>query len=416
MTPPSRKSLRLLREAQGQKAPTQRLADRVVAIFVPAVIALAVLTLVLWLLLGAEFQTAAIFAVAVLVVACPCALGLAVPTAVVVASGRAAKAGVLVKGGAALEALAIIDTVVFDKTGTLTIGHPRVTSIATRDGVSADDVLRLAAAVEQGSEHPLARAIVDHATARLGSKKLPRARDVRAEPGASVRGVVEDKQVVVTREGPADLPIAEGATAVFVHIDQIPVAAISLADEPRAEAAAVVLALRQRGLQIRMLSGDRPAAAQAMARRLGIDDVIAGVSPQGKLDEIQRLKQAGHNVAMVGDGLNDAAALAIAQVGIALGTGADVASAASDVTRLRPDLNTLPAVVDIARAARRTMRRNVAWASIYNAVCLPVAAGALAGFGFTLTPIVASALMALSSVSVVLSSLFQSLPPPSRET
>jgi Cu+-exporting ATPase len=399
--------LHLLREAQGQKAPTQRFADRVVAVFVPVVVALALFTLVGWLLAGAGFAVAAPFAVAVLVVACPCALGLAVPTAVVVASGRAARAGVLVKGGAALEALAGIDTVVFDKTGTLTVGRPRVVDVRARGERSATDVLRLAAAVEQGSEHPLGRAIVAHA--RAEGVRLPRARDVVASPGIGVRGVVDGQLVVVDRHAPPDVTVVEAATAVFVSVDGAPLGTVLLDDEPRAEARDVVARLRARGLAVRMLSGDRRPAAVAVAARLGIavEDVIAEASPADKLAFLQRLRAEGRRAAMVGDGLNDAAALAAAPVGIALGGGADVAAAAADVTLLRADLRGIPRVVDIARTARATMRRNVGWASVYNAVCIPLAAGVLAGAGLQLTPVVASALMALSSVSVVLSSLVQ---------
>ncbi|MCC7382201.1 MAG: cadmium-translocating P-type ATPase [Deltaproteobacteria bacterium] len=399
--------LRLLREAQGQKAPTQRLADRIVAWFVPGVLLLSVATFTLWLVIGADPVRAALFAVAVLVVACPCALGLAVPTAVVVASGRAAQIGALAKGGAVLERLALVDLVVFDKTGTLTVGRPEVIEVRALDGGDPDEALCLAAAVERGSEHPLARAIVAAAQAR--NLTLPRAKDVVAEPGSGVRGQAGHHAVSVGREGPAvDLP--PGATAAFVSIDGQLRAVIAMADRPREESSAVITALRRRGLAVKMLSGDRPEAARSIADRLGIQDVVAGVTPAGKLEEIDRLKRAGHVVAMVGDGLNDAAALAAADVGIALSSGADVAAAAADVTLLGGDLRPLAGVFDIARAARSTMRRNVGWASVYNALCIPLAAGALATVGLTLTPVVASALMAMSSVSVVLSSLIQRRP------
>jgi Cu+-exporting ATPase len=401
--------LSLLREAQGQKAPTQRFADRVVAVFVPVVVALSALTFVAWLVVGgvdrAGVQQAALHAVAVLVVACPCALGLAVPTAVVVASGRAASLGVVVKGGAALEALATLDVVVFDKTGTLTLGRPRVVEVQPYGNHPVGDVLRLAGAVEKGSEHPLARAIVERA--QQASVKLPRARDVVAEPGVGVRGVVEGSVVAVSKHAPPGASNLGTGTAVFVTRDDEPVGAILLDDEPRPEAAVVVAALKARGLTVRMLSGDREAAARAIANRLAIDDVVADASPQDKLANLQALSARGVRAAMVGDGINDAAALAAAAVGIALSSGTDVAAAAADVTLLRADLRALPAVVDVARAARATMRRNVVWASVYNAVSIPLAAGALSSWGLSFSPVVASALMALSSVSVVVSSLFQ---------
>jgi len=410
--------LGLLRQAQGQKAPTQRLADRVVAVFVPAVIALAALTFGAWLVVGgvdvagldaADVERAAVHAVAVLVVACPCALGLAVPTAVVVASGRAARLGVLVKGGAALEALAQVDVVVFDKTGTLTVGRPRVTAVRAFDDHDEATVLRLAGAVERGSEHPLARAIVEHAVATLG--KLPRARDVMAFPGAGVRGVVDGLVVDVSRHAPEGLVAAPGdfgeATVAFVRRDEVVLGALSLADEPRPEAKEVVAALTARGMTVQLLSGDRAAVARAAGRAAGIDEVVGEASPADKLEALRVLARSGRGAAMVGDGLNDAAALAAASVGIALSSGSDVAAAAADVTLLRPDLRLLPAVVDVARAARATMRRNVVWACVYNAVCLPLAAGALSPWGWSLSPVLASALMALSSVSVVVSSLVQ---------
>jgi Cu+-exporting ATPase len=401
--------LLLLREAQGQKAPTQRLADRVVGVFVPAVVALAAITFVVWLAAGGldrdGVERAALHAVAVLVVACPCALGLAVPTAVVVACGRAARLGVLVKGGAALEALAGLDVIVFDKTGTLTVGRPRVVDVRPFGDHTPDDVLGLAGAVEQGSGHPLARAIVEHARATVS--RLPRARDVVAEPGVGVRGVVAGSVVIVSKDAPGGVVLPGSATAVFVTRDDAPVGALLLADEPRAEAKDVVAALRARGLAVQMLSGDRAAAAREVAAGLGIDDVVADASPQQKLAALREFEQRGVRAAMVGDGVNDAAALAAASVGIALSSGADVATAAADVTLLRPDLRALPAVIDVARAARATMRRNLVWACAYNAVCIPLAAGALSSWGLVFSPVVASALMALSSVSVVLSSLVQ---------
>jgi Cu+-exporting ATPase len=400
--------IRLLREAQGQKAATQRLADRLVGVFVPAVLALAGLTFAAWLLLGAGATAAALYSVAVLVVACPCALGLAVPTAVVVASGRAARAGALVKGGGALERLAGIDELIFDKTGTLTAGRPKLVQVVALGDVAEDEVLSLAAAVERGSEHPIARAIVEAAIER--GLRIPRAEEVVAEPGVGLRGRASGREIRLGKDGPpVELP--KGSSAVFATIDGRIAAAFAFADPLRPEAKEAVALARGLGLEVAILSGDRREAAEAAGAALAIDRVYAEMSPQQKLELVAARAKAGRRVAMTGDGINDAAALAAAEVGIAFSSGTDVAAAASDVTLLRPDLRIIPAAVRVARAARATMRRNLVWATVYNLVTLPLAAGLLAGRGLVLTPVVASALMALSSVSVVLSSLIQ----PSKE-
>ncbi|MCB9655004.1 MAG: cation-translocating P-type ATPase [Deltaproteobacteria bacterium] len=420
--------LRLLRDAQAEKAPTQRFADRVIRWFVPTVLILAGLTFTTWIILGAGVVQAALYAVSVLVVACPCALGLAVPTAVVVATGRAARHGVLIKGGAALEALAAIDVVVFDKTGTLTEGQPYIVDARlidarlTLDGSGPtpststtapelNDVLTkvigMAAAVERGSSHPLGRAVLDYATTHAVS--VPKAEAIEVDPGSGVRGRVEGKTVRVSRDGPQAwaMKCPRGSTAAFIQVDGADVAVLAFQDRARPEARNVVARLKGRGLAIRVLSGDRVEAAEETARSLDIDEVVAGVSPAGKVSVIQVMQHEGRKVAMVGDGLNDAAALAVADVGFALASGVDVAAAASDITLLGGSLNALPSAFDIARAAQKTMRRNLVWASVYNAICIPVAAGALSQLNITLTPVLASVLMAASSVSVVLSSLIQ---------
>ncbi|MBK8010115.1 MAG: cation-translocating P-type ATPase [Deltaproteobacteria bacterium] len=436
--------LALLRDAQADKAPTQRFADRVIQWFVPAVLMLASLTFGLWIFLGAGLAQAALYAVSVLVVACPCALGLAVPTAVVVATGRAARRGLLVKGGAALEALAEIDVLVFDKTGTLTEGRPQLVDAHLIDappsgtsptGADASDVsasdpevsragpiardslanaIGMAAAIERGSSHPLGRAVVSYATAQ--GLSVPKAEGIEVDLGSGVRGKVAGRMVRVHRDGPKAwaMRCPRGSTAAFIEIDGLDVAVLAFQDRPRPEAHDVITALKARGLRICVLSGDRAEAAEATAQSLGIEDVVAGVSPVGKVSVIQAMQKEGRKVAMVGDGLNDAAALAAADIGIALASGVDVAAAASDITLLSGSLNALPAAFDIGRAARQTMRRNLVWASVYNAICIPVAAGAMSALNIALTPVLASVLMAASSVSVVLSSLIQ--PGRSRET
>jgi len=400
-----------VREAQGERAPTQRLADRVSAVFVPIAMALALATAAGWLLTTGDAARAALHAATVLVIACPCAMGLAVPTAVMVATGRAARRGALIKGGGVLERLATATWVVFDKTGTLTVGKPSVVRVVGDEAA----VLGAAASVEAASEHPLAQAIVAAARAR-GVPVVP-ARDVVATPGGGVRGMSGTRTVVV---GTARYLVAagldadvirelddslsgDGATPVLVAVDGVAVGGVACADELRPEAASAVAALRARGLGVTLLSGDRPDAAQRVADAVGIADVHAAMRPEDKLAFVRGLPDA--HAIMVGDGINDAPALAAVAVGIAMGTGTDVAAGAAAVTLLRPSLMLVPELVDVGRAALRTMRLNLAWAFGYNLLALPLAAGALAPWDIAITPMLASALMAISSVSVVLSSL-----------
>jgi P-type Cu+ transporter len=450
--------VRLMREAQGRRAPIQHLADRASAVFVPAVIALSVLVFAGWMLIDDSFVRALYTSIAVLVVACPCAMGLAVPTAVMVATGRAASAGVLVKGGDALQRAAAVDTVVFDKTGTLTMGRPRVVEVFAvgapaspaapdEDGLRA---LALAAALERGSEHPLASAILEAASAR-GAPRL-KAKDVTVMPGEGLAARVDGKAVVVgsarilervagLAAGTApraavdealDKAAALAATPVIVFEGAGEAAGkaavegklegalqggvirgvLAIADEPRPTAAAAVAALRARGLRVLMLTGDRRATARSIAGGLGIDEVHAEVLPAGKVDVVRALQAEGRRVAMIGDGINDAAALAQADIGIALAGGTDIAVAAADLTLMRPDLGSVPAALDLARRALSTMKRNLFWALAYNVTALPVAAGALAPWGIHMSPVIASLAMAGSSVSVVLSSLLLRGPAP----
>jgi P-type Cu+ transporter len=410
--------VKLVRDAQGSRAPIQRLADRISAVFVPVILVLAVITAVVWFVAmpGAPLQGASA-AIAVLVIACPCAMGLAVPTAVMVASGRGAELGILIKGGDALERAAAIDTVVLDKTGTVTVGRPTVTEVvvAPDSGWHDTNVIRQAAAVEQYSEHPLAAAIV----ARAGGP-VPEARDFCAAPGIGVSAVVRGATVVVggeramaaagidTRALDADAArlAADGATPVFVACDGTLVGLLGVADAPKPEARETIAALTRMGLGVDMVTGDAPATAAAVARAVGITRVVAGVLPGGKVAEIEALQQEGHRVAMVGDGVNDAPALAQADVGVAMGTGADVAIAASDVTLMRGDLAGVARMLTLSRATMRIMRQNLFWAFAYNVIGIPIAAGVLyPWWGIRLSPVLASAAMAISSVTVVTNSL-----------
>ena len=410
----------LMKEAQGSQAPIQRLADRISAVFVPVVISIAIATFAAWMLLPdtPSFASALTAAVAVLIIACPCAMGLAVPTAVMVASGRGAAAGILIKGGEPLERLAAVDTIVFDKTGTLTEGTPRVTDILVVPGHDRATVLRLAAALESRSEHPLAKAVV--AAAGMTAGPLPTVENMMASPGKGVLGIVDGRRVAagteaLLRESGIDVtPIesharewaANANTVVCVALDGQAVAALAIADPMRANATAVVSALARHGLHTVMLTGDRRATADAVAKQAGVSEVIAEVLPEGKVAAIKALQAAGHVVAMVGDGLNDAPALAQADIGMAMASGTDIAGEAASVTLMRSDLASVTEAIVLARTTMRTMKQNLFWAFVYNVIGIPVAAGVLFPvFGILLSPILASAAMALSSVSVVSNSL-----------
>jgi Cu+-exporting ATPase len=412
--------VRLMRDAQGSQAPIQRLADRVSAVFVPVVISIALATFALWWVIPSEPALAAALtaAVSVLIIACPCAMGLAVPTAVMVASGRGAAAGILIKGGEPLERLAAIDTVVLDKTGTLTEGRPRVTDLQLASGGDAIGILSHVLSVEQRSEHPLAAAIVDFAKSRGAA-----AADItafEAVAGGGARAMVGGSRVVIGTEallqssgvdvdalGDVGARWADaGRTPVFVAIDGRAVAALALEDTLRTNATAVVARLKASGARVVMLTGDRRQTAEAIARRAGIDEVIAEVLPKGKVDAIRALQAERRTVAMVGDGLNDAPALAQADVGIAMASGTDIAAEAADVTLMRNDLAGVHEALTLARRTMTTMKQNLFWAFVYNVVGIPVAAGALfPAFGLLLNPVLASAAMAFSSVSVVTNSL-----------
>ncbi|MEY9989466.1 Cu+-exporting ATPase [Streptomyces sp. V4I8] len=401
---------RLVTEAQAGKARAQRLADAVAGVFVPVVLALAVTVLGFWLGAGADPQAAITACVAVLVVACPCALGLSTPTALMAATGRGAQLGVLVRGPQALEGLQHIDTVVLDKTGTLTSGHMSVVRVmAVPDGLGREAVVRLAGAVERGSEHPLGRAIVAYARRTLPEQgALPDVRDFRAEAGRGVRGLVEGRLVEVLApdgELPAvladALPAAEAAahTPVVVRVDGVTEALIEIGDVVRPGSYRAVDRLRRLGVHPVLATGDREAPARAVASALGIEEVYARRTPEGKANLVRELREQGRRVAVVGDGVNDAAALAGADLGIAMGTGTDVAIGAADVTLVRGDIEALGDAVRLARRTLGTIRANLLWAFGYNLVTVPLAMVGL------LNPMVAAVAMSASSVLVVANSL-----------
>ncbi len=413
--------VRVMREAQASRAPVQALADRISAIFVPTVLAISAVTFAIWMLVGGEASLAHALAasVSVLIIACPCAMGLAVPTAVMVATGRGAQMGVLIKGGEALQRAGEVTLVALDKTGTVTEGRPTVTDIIPVSGDhDAAEMLRLAAAVESVSEHPLAEAIVRHATERGIVVERPDAFDAR--PGRGVRATTGGRSVGIGNEafmrelridvaplGAELARVAEaGKTPVLMAIDGTLAGLMAIADPLRPSAVETVRALRRRGLEVVLITGDHERTARAIAREAGIDRVVAGVSPEGKVTEVERLRASGHVVAMVGDGINDAPALASADVGIAIGTGTDIALEAADVALMRGDPRAVVDAIDLSRRTMRTMRQNLFWAFVYNVIGIPIAAGVLyPAFGLLLNPIVASAAMAFSSVSVVTNSL-----------
>jgi P-type Cu+ transporter len=411
--------VRLMREAQATRAPMQKLADRISAVFVPIVISITIATFVGWVVFApdAGLVRALSAAVAVLIIACPCAVGLAVPTAVTVAIGRGAESGVLFKGGEALEKLYRMDTVLIDKTGTITQGRPSVTQILAARAFSEDDVLGWASAVERVSEHPLAEAIVRAAEQR--AVVAPPASDFEALPGLGAMAIVEQRRVLIGNQQllesrgvpldsllvPAERLATEGATPVFVAVDGQPAGLIAISDPVKTSSAGAIAKLRARGIQVVMLTGDRHSTAQAVAAKVGIDDVVAGVLPDGKVAEVKRLQRLGRRVAMIGDGVNDAPALAQADAGLSMASGSDIASQASDVTLMRSDLEAAVAAFALSDRTIRVMRQNLVWAFLYNVIGIPVAAGVLAAFGIVLTPVLASVAMALSSVSVVTNSL-----------
>ncbi|MEN6629239.1 MAG: heavy metal translocating P-type ATPase, partial [Sulfuricella sp.] len=401
--------IRLVEQAQGSKAPIQRLADIISGIFVPVVVAISVITFGLWWGFGGEFTPALINAVAVLVIACPCALGLATPTAVMVGTGNGAKAGILIRNAEALEQAGKIRTLVVDKTGTLTEGRPMVTDIIPVAPACPDDVLRLAATLEQGSEHPLAKAVLAHAAeagitpeAITGFSSIT-GKGVQGEIGIRLcwlgspaffieQGLKTDEAAIVSLQ-------REGKTVIAVGDQQGVQGYLAIADTLRASSAHAVARLQAMGIEVVMLTGDNQATAQAIAAQAGVNRYLAEVLPQDKAAEIHKLKSLGEAVGMAGDGINDAPALAAADVSFAIGSGADVAIEAADITLMRNDLASVADAIDLSRATLRKIRQNLFFAFIYNVLGIPLAALGM------LSPVIAGAAMAMSSVSVVSNSL-----------
>ena len=410
----------LVSQAQRSQAPIQGLVDKISAVFVPVVIGIALITFAVWATVGPQprLPFAIVAAVSVLIIACPCALGLATPMSIMVGVGRGARDGVLVKNAEALERLQKIDTLVVDKTGTLTQGHPSLVDQKVVAGHHAEIVLAMAAAVESGSEHALARAIVD--AARERDVTVPTATAFTARPGGGVEALVDGHQVMVgspaflTTQHADTTPLTDdidafrrqGATAVIVAVDGQPASILAIADRLKPTTAQAIDDLRHRGMRIVMLTGDNATTAHAIADELHIDEVIADVLPDQKHGHVQRFQEQGHTVAMAGDGVNDAPALAGADVGVAMGTGTDVAIESADVTLLGGDLAALVKARDLSVDTMRNIKQNLLFAFIYNVIGIPIAAGVLyPAFGWLLSPMIAAAAMALSSVSVITNSL-----------
>jgi Cu+-exporting ATPase len=412
--------VRLVSEAQRSRAPIQRLADTVSGWFVPIVIGVALVTFAVWMLVGPEprFTNALVNAVAVLIIACPCALGLATPMSIMVGTGRGAETGVLLRNAEALEILERVDTLVIDKTGTLTEGTPALATVVAAPGIDETDLLRLAASLEQASEHPLASAVVAGARARgIGTVRVD---DFQSLTGQGVIGMVEGRRVAIGNAalmasvGADSAPMREravglrtnGETIVFVAIDGVPAGMLGVADPIKPSAAEAIRTLQRDGVRVVMLTGDSRVTAAAVARAVGIDQVEAEVLPDQKADVVARLQQQGRRVAMAGDGINDAPALARADVGIAMGTGTDVAMESAGVTLVKGDLGGLVRARRLSRATMANIRQNLFFAFVYNVLGVPIAAGVLYPvFGLLLSPIIASAAMTFSSVSVITNAL-----------
>jgi Cu+-exporting ATPase len=412
--------VRLVEQAQGSKLPIQALADKVTGWFVPAVIGIATLTFIAWLLLAPSpaLAFALVHAVAVLIIACPCAMGLATPTSIMVGTGRGAELGVLFRQGAALQALSSVRVLAFDKTGTLTEGRPRLTDLTPGGGFDRAEVLRLAASVESRSEHPIAQAVVD--AARAESLAFPAPQGFRAEAGFGAEARAEGRLVQVGADrymarlgvsvaafaDEASRLAAEAKTPLYVAVDGRLAAVLAVADPIRPEAAAALRRLREAGLTLAMITGDNARTARAVADQLGIDEVKAEVLPDGKVAALQALQDRHGPAAFAGDGINDAPALAAAEVGIAMGAGTDIAIESADLVLMRSDLDAVATAVALSRATMANIRQNLAWAFGYNVVLIPLAAGALHPmFGISLSPMAAAGAMALSSVSVVANAL-----------
>ena len=408
--------IRLVDEATSSKAPIAKLADRVAGIFVPVVIAIALISAIVWLISGATFEFALTIAVSVLVVSCPCALGLATPTAIMVGTGRGASNGILIKSAEALETAHSINTVVLDKTGTITQGHPVVTDIITNTGTSTERLLSVAASIERLSSHPLARAIVEEAEKR-GAGQIP-VSDFRQIPGQGVEALVEGKKALagnarmMAASGldlpaqPGDSLAGDGKTPLYFTLDGSLLGIIALADVVKPTSRKAIEELRKMGIEVVMLTGDHEKTAAAIQRQVGVDRFVAEVLPEDKEAEVRRLQEEGRKVAMVGDGINDAPALARSDVGIAIGAGTDVAMESADIVLMKSDLADVPTAIRLSRATIRNIKQNLFWAFFYNIICIPVAAGLFYNaFGLKMNPMVAALAMSFSSVFVVSNAL-----------
>lgn len=413
--------VRMVNEAQRSKAPIQRLADAVSAWFVPLVIAVSVITAIVWAVFGPEpaFAYAIVNAVAVLIIACPCALGLATPMSVMVGTGRGAHAGILIRNAEALELMEKVDTLVFDKTGTLTEGRPKLVSLIAEPGFQDHEVLRFAASLEKGSEHPLARSVLEGAKEK-GITELPDAKQFQSVTGKGITGVIEGRRVLLGNQkllqdggvtlgkivSSADELRARGQTILFLAVGGRVAGLLGVSDPIKESSREAIRSLRENGLRLVMLTGDNPTTAKAVATELGIDEVHADVLPEDKSRIVKQLQSEGRKVAMAGDGVNDAPGLAQADVGIAMGTGTDIAMQSADVTLVKGDLRGITRALTLSRATLRNIRQNLFFAFIYNALGVPIAAGVLYPFlGVLLSPMIASAAMSLSSVSVIINSL-----------
>jgi Cu+-exporting ATPase len=409
--------VKLVENAQASRPAIQKLADQVAAVFVPSVLGIALVTGAIWFVwgnthswsTGQTWGQVALTVCSVLIIACPCALGLAVPAALMVGTGMGARHGILIRDIDALQKAERIDTVVLDKTGTITRGKPIVASVTSLNGVSEDEVLRLAAGAEQFSEHPLAKAIVN--AARLRKLNLPDADSFNNEPGYGVRAQIEGKQILVgndallQREKIEAIEHRDAATVVHIAMQQKRIGAITITDEIKSDSAAAIRELRDLGLRIVLLTGDHRAAAEQIAKQVGIDDIRAEVKPDGKAEVIRQLQKAGGRVVMVGDGINDAPALAQADLGIAIGSGSDIAKETGDIVLVGGSLHGIAAAIRLSRATMSKIRQNLFFAFIYNVLAIPIAAGALFGLGIMLSPYIAAGAMALSDVTVLSNAL-----------
>jgi len=409
--------IKLVEDAQASRAPIQRLADRVASVFVPAVVGIAAFTFFLWAVpLGESVAHALVFFIAVLIIACPCALGIATPAAIMVGTGKGAENGLLIKGGEYLEKAHKLTTAVFDKTGTLTKGRPSVTDIVPVGSISEAEILRLAASAEKGSEHPLGEAIVQAATSRGLTLEDPS--DFEAIAGQGVRAAIGEHRILIGNRSlmvRAGIPVADesvlqamesaGKTAMILAVDGRVAGVIAVADTLKVHSIEAVRSLKAMGIEVIVLTGDNRRTAEAIARQVGVDRVIAEVLPAQKADVIRSLQNQGKIVAMVGDGINDAPALAQSDVGIALGSGTDVAMEAGGIVLIKDDLRDVVASIQLSRRTVQKIRQNLFWAFFYNTALIPIAAGVLAGIGIVLNPIIAGAAMGFSSVSVVMNSM-----------